>query len=74
MIWAKYIKTLLDVYLLRSNFATLYQQAGTATRASTFGVYSCTMHCRMAYRVFIWRGLSALLILVGGQCEGLNVG
>ena len=39
----QYIKTLLDVYLLRSNFATLYQQAGTATGTSTSGVYSCAM-------------------------------
>ena len=69
----QYIKTLLDVYLLRSNFATLYQQAGTATRTSTSGAYSCTMLCRMEYRVFIWRGLSALLILYDHYFSGDDV-
>ena len=42
-----YIKTLLDFNLPRSNLATLYQQAGTATKTSTFGVYSCAMLFRI---------------------------
>lgn len=68
------VKTLLDVYLLRSNFATLYQQAETATGTSIVGVYSDIMLWRGVLYVYPRRGLATLLILVGWQCEGLNVG
>ena len=69
------LKTLLDGYLSSSNFATLiYQPKDTATRTSTFGVYSDITFWRGVLYVYPRRGLATLLILVDRQCEGLMKG
>lgn len=71
----KILKTLLDVYLLPSNFATLiFYWKITATGTSTYDVCSDITFWRGVLYVYPRRGLATLLILVDGQCEGLMVG
>lgn len=61
-------------YLPHSNFATLNHMEDKATKTPIVGVlYYSTQRVCCSYIIQLSVG-SALLILCGGQCEGLNAG
>jgi len=62
-------RRLLDVYLLRSNFATLNLLGDTAMIASMGDVYSNITHIAWCSVYSFRRGLAALLILVEGNAK-----
>lgn len=68
------LKTLLGVYLLPSNFATLIFYWKIRQRERSHSVYIQTALLAWGFDVYPRRGLATLLILVDRQCEGLMVG